>query len=375
MGSALNSRAPDDPAPFSWPKRHDARGGSQPAKFGRKGPPTFAAGANLGGNSGGQSMMDDGLRRKRVIWVVAASALAVSCLTPAVGWAQSNGLAKPHAAKAWESDGPADGFWSRSDRATQSNIKQTGGAVADGAMAYSRAIPIEPTADELLQAAKGDLAQGRTALARKRLRAIVDGHPSTTAATAAKAMLKQTNKQRTRALAPLPEPGELIALTTQVRPYFHRKASSMMREKMRTAVGDRVFFPTGSRDLGARARKVLAAQARWMVKHATTVALIVGHADEPGGETANEVLSHKRAQAVRTYLIRAGVEADRLMTAAMGRKKRIAECNGAQCSAQNRRVVTFLLVSSDALKAERREARRRQKRKSGGVNVLRVEQR
>lgn len=111
-------------------------------------------------------------------------------------------------------------------------------------------------------------------------------------------------------------------------------------DAFQAAAGDRVFFGQGSPELGARARKVLSAQAAWLKQHADFVAVIEGHADEPGSEGENAALSVARAGVVRSRLISEGVEPDRLSIIAFGRTRRVAPCAGPDCAAQNRRSVT-----------------------------------
>ena len=107
-------------------------------------------------------------------------------------------------------------------------------------------------------------------------------------------------------------------------------------------VGDRVFFGLGSAELGARARSVLSAQARWLSARPEVFAVIEGHADEPGSDAVNSSLAQQRADAVRDRLIEEGVGPDRLKAIGFGRGQRLAQCEEAECAAQNRRVVTAI---------------------------------
>lgn len=107
--------------------------------------------------------------------------------------------------------------------------------------------------------------------------------------------------------------------------------------------GDRIFFASGSADLGQRARVVLAAQARWLASHPEVNAVIEGHADD-GAISAEQLnaLSQQRAAAVRDRLIEEGIPATRLAVVASGRRHPVSDCDGPDCAAQNRRVVTVL---------------------------------
>ena len=107
--------------------------------------------------------------------------------------------------------------------------------------------------------------------------------------------------------------------------------------------GDRVFFSAGTADLGARARSVLAAQARWLNQHPDVDIAIEGHADDlPLSDDQEATLATARAEAVRSRLIAEGVEEARISTKSFGRAQRLSYCEQPECTAQNRRVVTLL---------------------------------
>lgn len=109
--------------------------------------------------------------------------------------------------------------------------------------------------------------------------------------------------------------------------------------------GDRIFFSTGSADLGGRARAVLEAQAQWLSSHPAVEARIEGHADDlPLRPEQQEELSEMRAEAVRQRLVAEGVDPQRLGIVPWGRERRIAECDEPACAVQNRRAVTVLVV-------------------------------
>ncbi len=118
-----------------------------------------------------------------------------------------------------------------------------------------------------------------------------------------------------------------------------------IQSKLRIDAGDRVFFATGSAELGSRARSALAAQAKWLMRWHEFEAAIEGHADEPGSEQENIVLSEQRAEAVRDRLIQEGVEPSRIAVVPLGRSIPIATCADADCRAQNRRAVTLVFAT------------------------------
>ena len=89
----------------------------------------------------------------------------------------------------------------------------------------------------------------------------------------------------------------------------------------------------------------LAAQAQWLKRWHEFEAAIEGHADEPGTEQENVVLSEQRAEAVRQRLIEEGVEPSRLAVVPLGRSIRVATCADTDCRAQNRRAVTLVFAT------------------------------
>lgn len=114
-------------------------------------------------------------------------------------------------------------------------------------------------------------------------------------------------------------------------------------ERFVTQAGDRVFFSANSVELGARARSVLAAQAKWLVKRPEWNVIIEGHADD-ATLSAIELrqLSQHRAQVVHDRLIAEGVAANRISVVSWGRSAPIADCPDTACQAQNRRAVSVL---------------------------------
>lgn len=120
----------------------------------------------------------------------------------------------------------------------------------------------------------------------------------------------------------------------------------MLERQFIAEVGDRVFFARGSAELGLRARDVLAQQAAWLHRYPDLVVTVEGHADD--GLTrphADFELALSRAEAVRRGLVEVGVSASRITTKSLAREKPVAQCDGAQCAAQNRRVVTVIADS------------------------------
>lgn len=76
---------------------------------------------------------------------------------------------------------------------------------------------------------------------------------------------------------------------------------------------------------------VLKAKPDWKLK-------VEGHTDSSGGDAHNQQLSQKRADAVKAYLVSAGIDGNRLTTAGLGASKPVAGNETEAGRAQNRRV-------------------------------------
>jgi peptidoglycan-associated lipoprotein len=107
-------------------------------------------------------------------------------------------------------------------------------------------------------------------------------------------------------------------------------------------VGDRVFFDYDKFALRADAKGTLDKQAAWLKKYPTYKMAIEGHADERGTREYNLALGERRANAVKDYLIGAGVAKDRVKTISYGKERPVALGSNEAAWSQNRRGVTVL---------------------------------
>jgi OOP family OmpA-OmpF porin len=76
---------------------------------------------------------------------------------------------------------------------------------------------------------------------------------------------------------------------------------------------------------------VLQAKPEWKLK-------VEGHTDATGGEAHNQQLSQKRADAVKAYLVTAGIDSARLTTAGLAATVPVSSNATESGRAQNRRV-------------------------------------
>jgi peptidoglycan-associated lipoprotein len=112
--------------------------------------------------------------------------------------------------------------------------------------------------------------------------------------------------------------------------------------------GDLVYFSTDSTDLSPEAQQTLSNQARWLKQYSQHSITIEGHADERGTREYNIALGAKRAQTVRDFLARNGINPGRIRTVSFGKERPVAVCNDISCWSQNRRAQTVLNGRADA---------------------------
>lgn len=103
------------------------------------------------------------------------------------------------------------------------------------------------------------------------------------------------------------------------------------------AVAD-LQFETGKSIIKAYSYDSLDELAALMVKRPELTLILSGHTDNVGKPASNKVLSLKRAQAVKNYLIDAGVDGSRIAAVGYGSTKPIASNKTPQGRAKNRRV-------------------------------------
>ncbi|RYY98229.1 MAG: OmpA family protein [Alphaproteobacteria bacterium] len=98
-----------------------------------------------------------------------------------------------------------------------------------------------------------------------------------------------------------------------------------------------IEFDTASTSIGAASDNSLTAIAR-AITYCRGVLRIEGHTDNVGKAASNNVLSRKRAEAVRAALIARGVPAERLVAEGFGSAKPVASNNNDNGRARNRRI-------------------------------------
>lgn len=104
-----------------------------------------------------------------------------------------------------------------------------------------------------------------------------------------------------------------------------------------TAVSD-LQFETGKSVIKAYSYDSLDELAALMVKRPELTLILSGHTDNVGKPASNKILSTKRAQAVKSYLMDAGVDGSRIAATGYGSTKPVASNKTPQGRQKNRRV-------------------------------------
>jgi len=98
-----------------------------------------------------------------------------------------------------------------------------------------------------------------------------------------------------------------------------------------------IHFDYDSFQLSQEAAQILEANAQWIKEHSDVSIQIEGHCDERGSNEYNTNLGQKRAAAVREYLFRLGVDANRISTVSYGEERPIDPGHDEAAWARNRR--------------------------------------
>jgi OmpA-OmpF porin, OOP family len=99
-----------------------------------------------------------------------------------------------------------------------------------------------------------------------------------------------------------------------------------------------VYFDTESAELSDLGRRKLDETAAALERHAGLEVEIAGHADSRGPEEYNQVLSERRAEAVRRYLEQKGIDPARMTTRGYGEARPIRSNDTLLGQSDNRRV-------------------------------------
>ncbi len=130
--------------------------------------------------------------------------------------------------------------------------------------------------------------------------------------------------------------------TTAPPPSAQRSVTAGSREDFIQNVGDRVYFDFDRSDVKPEGQQVLQKQAAWLKQYANVTVTVEGHCDERGTREYNLALGNRRANAVKSALVAAGVPANRVQTISYGKDRPIVVGSNEAAWAQNRVSITVI---------------------------------
>ncbi|PMM20806.1 OmpA family protein [Vibrio lentus] len=139
--------------------------------------------------------------------------------------------------------------------------------------------------------------------------------------------------------------------------YFDRQEAALREELMNSGVqvervGENqlllrlengIGFESSSYALESSIHNTLRGVARILVEYPDTSLVIEGHTDSTGSESSNQILSERRAESVRAFLISQDVAAGRAIARGNGERYPLCDNNTSQGRACNRRVEIQIL--------------------------------
>jgi len=133
-----------------------------------------------------------------------------------------------------------------------------------------------------------------------------------------------------------------VAAADSLRVQMQNLTATRDRRGQVMTLGESVFRP-GKATLEPEAADNLDSVVAFVNADATRPIRIEGHTDDRGGANLNQVLSQRRAEAVRDALVAKGVDASRISAVGRGEDAPIATNDSEQGRARNRRVEVVLL--------------------------------
>lgn len=108
-----------------------------------------------------------------------------------------------------------------------------------------------------------------------------------------------------------------------------------------------ILFDVDSDVLRPASRENLTNLANSVQDYEGTEILVVGHTDATGPDSYNQALSERRANAARVFLLRQGVDPDRVEAVGRGESEAIADNDTAAGRQENRRVEVAIFASEE----------------------------
>ncbi len=108
-------------------------------------------------------------------------------------------------------------------------------------------------------------------------------------------------------------------------------------DKIQLMIED-IYFQKGSYRLQPEARSILYRKADFLRKYPDISVIIEGHTDEGGSRETNMAFGERRAGAVKSFLIKEGIDRSRLIAVSFGKEQPVDTGKTEKSRAKNRRV-------------------------------------
>ncbi|MBS3809655.1 MAG: peptidoglycan-associated lipoprotein Pal [Desulfobacterales bacterium] len=130
---------------------------------------------------------------------------------------------------------------------------------------------------------------------------------------------------------------EISEQELEARKKAEAKAKKEAAEAKDQFLSEKVYFEFDDSSLTAEARDVLRRKAEWLRNNPEACVIIEGHCDERGTDEYNLALGSRRAESVKEFLVKAGVNASQLTTISYGEEKPAVKGHNEEAWAKNRR--------------------------------------
>ncbi len=102
-------------------------------------------------------------------------------------------------------------------------------------------------------------------------------------------------------------------------------------------LSEKVYFEFDDSSLTDEAREVLQRKVQWLRRNPDACVIIEGHCDERGTDEYNLALGSRRAESIKDFLVKAGIEGSRLTTISYGEERPAVKGQNEEVWAKNRR--------------------------------------
>ncbi len=137
------------------------------------------------------------------------------------------------------------------------------------------------------------------------------------------------------------------SLESLVVPDLKKIAEQALQESLNRILGlNKIEFEVSKDIITAGGKEVLDTVAKELAGFPSIKVEIGGHTDSSGSATGNQILSEKRAQAVKRYLVGTNIDADRLTAVGYGEGKPLVDNSTSENKRKNRRVELNIISDS-----------------------------